>query len=211
MTTSLCPTQIRYTSGHQGTLLNPQEEIIRQLSSFLWGSILLSVIIIACIWQQINIIRRQKRIAQQGEDFSYAMIHDMKTPLSSILMGVQILQSNRINNQPEKRKKYIAILKDEGEHLLALSNKVLNLSKLEKHEVELNKEEVSYATAMYSVQHSVMSQIRPDKKGENNIKEFILMLSAQGMAHHMDTVQECTNRRYNPIFSIRCLETNSTT
>lgn len=141
MTTSRCPTQLNYNKGYQGVLLNPMEEIIRQLRSFLMGSILLSAFIIICIGQQISLIRRQRRIARQGEDFSYAMIHDMKTPLSSILMGARILQSGKINNI--KKKKYLDILKDEGEHLLALSNKVLNLSKLEKQEVELEKEEIS--------------------------------------------------------------------
>lgn len=142
MTTSVCPSQIQYQSGYQGVLLNPQKEIIRQLDSFLWGSLLLSTIIIFCVWQQIHLILRQKKIAQQCEDFSYAMIHDMKTPLSSILVGVRILQSGKLDDKPEKRERYISILKDEGNHLLSLSNKVLNLSKLEKHELKLNKEEV---------------------------------------------------------------------
>lgn len=73
------------------------------------------------------------------EDFSYAMIHDMKTPLSSILMGTEILESGRLDGQPEKKERYFRIVKEEGEHLLALTNKVLTLSKLENHALKLQQ------------------------------------------------------------------------
>ena len=83
------------------------------------------VLVIICIVYQIRVIIRQDKIAKVREDFSYAMIHDMKTPLSSILMGTEILESGRLDGQPEKKERYFRIVKEEGEHLLALTNKVL--------------------------------------------------------------------------------------
>lgn len=68
------------------------------------------------------------------------MIHDMKTPLSSILMGTQILETGKLDTQPEKKARYFRILKEEGEHLLSLTNKVLTLSKLENHQLKLEKD-----------------------------------------------------------------------
>ena len=74
-------------------------------------------------------------------DFSYAMIHDMKTPLSSIVMGTRILETGRLDDQPEKRAKYFRILREEGEHLISLTNKVLTLAKLENNQLKLTKSE----------------------------------------------------------------------
>ena len=69
------------------------------------------------------------------------MIHDMKTPLSSIVMGTRILETGRLDDQPEKRAKYFRILREEGEHLISLTNKVLTLAKLEHRQLRLDKTE----------------------------------------------------------------------
>ena len=104
------------------------------MTLLLLATVLIMVLVIVCIIYQIRIIVRQDKIAKLREDFSYAMIHDMKTPLSSILMGTQILETGKLDTQPEKKARYFRILKEEGEHLLSLTNKVLTLSKLENHQ-----------------------------------------------------------------------------
>lgn len=110
------------------------------MTLLLLATVLVMILVIVCIVYQIRIIFRQDKIAKMREDFSYAMIHDMKTPLSSIIMGTQVLESGRLDTQPEKKARYFRILKEEGEHLLALANKVLTISKLENHQLKLVKE-----------------------------------------------------------------------
>ena len=63
----------------------------------------------------------------------------MKTPLSSILMGARILRSGKLDGKPEKKEKYFDILEEEAQHLLALTNKVLTISKLEHGQLLLEK------------------------------------------------------------------------
>lgn len=101
------------------------------MTLLLIATVIMMILIIGCIVYQIRIIARQNKIAKIREDFSYALIHDMKTPISSILMGIQILETGKLDTRPEKRAKLFHILKDESEHLLALTEKVLTLSKLE--------------------------------------------------------------------------------
>lgn len=43
------------------------------------------------------------KISQIREDFSYAMVHDMKTPLSTIMMVQDMLKSGRLDTRPEIR------------------------------------------------------------------------------------------------------------
>ena len=109
------------------------------MTLLLIATVLIMVLVIICIVYQIRVIIRQDKIAKVREDFSYAMIHDIKTPLSSILMGTEILESGRLDGQPEKKERYFRIVKEEGEHLLALTNKVLTLSKLENHALKLQQ------------------------------------------------------------------------
>ena len=72
-------------------------------------------------------------------DFSYAMVHDMKSPLSSIIMGAHFLHSGKVDDKPQIKEKYYTIIEDEAEHLLALVNKLLTISKLENKKLILNK------------------------------------------------------------------------
>ena len=141
--TRLNPINSQHTRNLQAFIVNPYWVIFQRLTLLLIATALIMALIIYCIVYQIRIITRQNKIAKLREDFSYAMIHDMKTPLSSIMMGTQILETGKLDAQPEKRAKYFHILKDEGEHLLALTNKVLTLSKLENHQLKLFKEEVA--------------------------------------------------------------------
>ena len=82
------------------------------------------------------------KISQIREDFSYAMVHDMKTPLSTIMMVQDMLKSGRLEGKPEIKNKYMNIAESETDHLFALTNKILTISKLENHKLEMNKTEV---------------------------------------------------------------------
>lgn len=132
MQTQIFPIREDFSKGIQATIDNPYKLIILQMRMFLIGTVLLLFIVIYCLVQQIKVIVKQNKIAKIREDFSYAMIHDMKTPLSSILMGTRILRSGKLDDKPERKEKYFDIMEDEEEHLLALVNKVLTLSKLEE-------------------------------------------------------------------------------
>ncbi len=48
---------------------------------------ILLIFVVFCIIYQVRIISKMNKISQIREDFSYAMVHDMKTPLSTIMMG----------------------------------------------------------------------------------------------------------------------------
>ena len=125
----------------QGVITNPYWVIARRMILVLLSTVLIIGVLVGCIAWQMRIILRQDKTAKMREDFSYAMIHDMKTPLSSIVMGTRILETGRLDDQPEKRAKYFRILREEGEHLISLTNKVLTLAKLENNQLKLTKSE----------------------------------------------------------------------
>ena len=141
--TRLYPTNCKRTENLQAFIVNPYWVIFQKMTLLLIATVIMMILIIGCIVYQIRIIARQNKIAKIREDFSYALIHDMKTPISSILMGIQILETGKLDTRPDKRAKLFHILKDESEHLLALTEKVLTLSKLENHQLNLFREMLS--------------------------------------------------------------------
>lgn len=125
--------------GVRADILNPRAGSIGKLLYSFFGTLIGLVVLFWGIARQVKIIKRQDDLAQMREDFSYAMVHDMKTPLSSILMGTRILRSGKLDNKPEKKAKYFDIMEEEAQHLLALTNKVLTISKLEHEQLLLEK------------------------------------------------------------------------
>ena len=113
---------------------------------------LIMIFVVYCIIYQIKIINKQNKIARVREDFSYAMIHDMKTPLSSIIMCTNFLHSGRLDNKPDIKEKYFSIIENETDHLLMLTNKVLTLSKLENHKLELAKATIDLQSMIEDLQ-----------------------------------------------------------
>lgn len=130
------------SQGVQLEIINPYMFLLGKMSLLIIITIIVLSFIIGCIIYQIKIISKLQVILQIREDFSYAMVHDMKTPLSSILSALNFLQGGRLDNKPEMKERFFSIAKDEADHLLTLTNKILTISKLENHKLEMNCEMV---------------------------------------------------------------------
>ena len=137
--------------------LTPNARIEALLSAFMqsrftvFTSILTTIVIILSIIDQINYIDEQERIKLLREDFSYAMVHDMKSPLTSIIMGTRYLHSGVLEKKPDIKEKYFTIVEDEAQHLLALINRLLTISKLEHGKLTIHKAEVDLASMIADV------------------------------------------------------------
>lgn len=134
----IIPIRTDLSQGIQLVLLNPYWTIFKRMGLLMIATAIMMIMVITCIIYQIKIIIRQDKIAKVREDFSYAMIHDMKTPLSSILACTSFLHSGKMESM-QLKERYFCIIEDETGHLLNLTNKVLTLSKLENHKLEMSR------------------------------------------------------------------------
>lgn len=137
--TQAIPFRFDESQSVQAIMLNPYWTIFKRMGLLMIATAIMMIVVITCIIYQIKIIIRQDKIAKVREDFSYAMIHDMKTPLSSILACTSLLHSGKTESTPQLRERYFCIIEDETGHLLNLANKVLTISKLESHKLEMAK------------------------------------------------------------------------
>ena len=136
------PIRSDYTQVVQLIITNPNKTFLERMGLMLAGTFIIMLLVIVCISYQVRFISRFEKIFQIREDFSYAMIHDMKTPLTSIIMALNFLRSGKLDNRQEMKNKYFDIAENEADHLLTLTNKVLTISKLENHKLEMNRTEV---------------------------------------------------------------------
>lgn len=128
------------SQGMQLVLSNPYQYYLSRMGLLLAATAVMMLFVIFCIVWQVKILRRMSRVLRIREDFSYAMVHDLKTPLSSIIMTLRPLHEGRLDDKPALRDRYFQIARDEADHLLALTNKILTISKLENHKMHMSPE-----------------------------------------------------------------------
>ena len=130
------------SKGIQLALNDPYPTLARRLSPLFFASAIILILFGAILLRLLRYLDEQQKMADLRNDFSYAMVHDMKSPLSSIIMGTRFLHSGKVDAKPEIKEKYFSIIEDEANHLLALVNKLLTISKLENKKLILSKNNV---------------------------------------------------------------------
>jgi len=141
--TQVFSTRRDQSKGIQLALNAPYPVLAKRLSPLFLASTIILILFGAILMRLLRYLDEQKMMADLRNDFSYAMVHDMKSPLSSIIMGARFLHSGKVDDKPEIKEKYFTIIESEADHLLALVNKLLTISKLENKKLILNKQSIN--------------------------------------------------------------------
>jgi len=103
---------------------------LRRIFTFL---IVTSLGAIACGgWLVVADARRQLLLAQKKTDFVSNVSHELKTPLTSIRMFAELMQTGR--TETARHSQYLRIIMVEAERLTRLINNVLDFARLERRQ-----------------------------------------------------------------------------
>ncbi|MEM5871246.1 MAG: ATP-binding protein [Candidatus Aenigmatarchaeota archaeon] len=83
-----------------------------------------------------------KELDKKKDEFISIAAHELKTPLTSIHGFAQLLQSENVIKDKEKRNKYLKIMESESKRLANLVNNILNLSRIDLGTIKLSYEEI---------------------------------------------------------------------
>jgi two-component system phosphate regulon sensor histidine kinase PhoR len=132
--------------GHYFTVFFPKLKLdkIEAASSFSPIAYLLIVVVFVVVFFafSMGIIIRQKRLSEVKNDFINNMTHELKTPISTISLSSELLLRLEFPQDEEKMRKYASIIYKENKRLEKQVERVLNIAKLDKDKVVLNKEEI---------------------------------------------------------------------
>jgi two-component system phosphate regulon sensor histidine kinase PhoR len=105
-----------------------------------WLYVIIIVIIVLVFFGiAVMVIIKQKRMSDVKNDFINNMTHELKTPISTIGLSSEMLLRNDFSKDPEKLKRYAGIIFKENKRLENQVEKVLNVAKLDKDHLTLNK------------------------------------------------------------------------
>ena len=99
--------------------------------------------------EQLAIKSRELEDASKHKsEFLANMSHELRTPLNAIIGFSQVLQQKLFGEVNDKQEEYLEDIHGSANHLLALINDVLDLSKVEAGQVELEKAPFSLREAL---------------------------------------------------------------
>ncbi|MBF2006985.1 MAG: response regulator [Chlorogloeopsis fritschii C42_A2020_084] len=87
-----------------------------------------------------------ERTNQLKNQFLANTSHEIRTPLSSIIGFTHLLLAKGYEPNNERHQEYLHIIQSSGKHLLALINDILDLSKIEANQLEMQWETVDLPT-----------------------------------------------------------------
>jgi signal transduction histidine kinase len=84
-----------------------------------------------------RLYRELEQTSLHKSEFLASMSHELRTPLNAIIGFSQVLREQMFGETNDKQQEYLDDILSSGNHLLALINDVLDLSKVEAGQVEL--------------------------------------------------------------------------
>jgi len=108
-------------------------------------------------------------------NFIATVSHELKTPIASIKLSLQLLENGKTGDMNDDQKQLVESIKDDSQRLLKITGELLNLSQLETGNIQLNigksnpHEIVKYAVEAVKVQAD-QKQIQLVVDADENLK-----------------------------------------
>lgn len=103
-------------------------------------SIVFTLIIIIAYVSAINQLIKQKNISEIKTDFINNMTHEFKTPIATINLALDSIKNPKIFDDKARVQYYLQMIREENKRMHSQVENVLQISKLDKKELDITKE-----------------------------------------------------------------------
>ena len=135
-------------------LQSPLGSILREAQLILIFSILLAILIGVILIVQLRGMLRENRFVIFIKEYTNALTHELKTPISGIFMSASQLTSGKLEDKPEARQKYYQICRDQSSKMLATVERLLVVAKAEHTKIIPNIEDVDTKSFVEKIANS---------------------------------------------------------
>lgn len=125
-------------------------------------SLLLATAIIASLFYLLNIIKKQKAIAEIKNDFISNITHEFKTPITTISVAIEALKNFNTLENKEKTNEYLNISNSQLQKLTIMVEKILETSTLDSDKLLLQKEKTNLLPIIekYIDKHQLLNTLK---------------------------------------------------
>ncbi|GAB4054168.1 sensor histidine kinase [Spirosoma litoris] len=121
----------RYTYYFGIRFPNQTAFVAGQLTGWLWSTMAV-LLVVSFFGYTLSVVLKQRRLTEVQRDFINNITHELQTPVSTIRIAADVLQSETITQQPDRLKQYARVLGEESRRLQKQINSVLQLARSER-------------------------------------------------------------------------------
>ncbi|MFD1164802.1 sensor histidine kinase [Sphingobacterium daejeonense] len=134
--------------------------IAETMGYWLFPTILaLLALLIGCFAYTLSIIFKQKKMSEMKTDFINNMTHEFKTPVATIMIASESLRDPEISSDGKRVNKLANIIYDENVRLGSHIERVLNIARLEKENLKIERVNVHINSLANAVLESMRLQM----------------------------------------------------
>lgn len=139
---------------------NKKSVISGNMSYLILPTLTLFALLVGCFAYTLTIIFRQKKISEMKTDFINNMTHEFKTPVATIMIASESLRDPEIATNESRVSKLANIIYDENVRLGSHIERVLNIARLEKENLRIERTDVSINPLVEGVLDSMSLQLQ---------------------------------------------------
>lgn len=173
-----------------------------------------------------EIARKNVELEQASKaksEFLANMSHELRTPLNSIIGFADVLKAGLGGEMSSKQLDYLSHISGSGQHLLALINDILDLSKVEAGKMELELSEVDVRTVLEAglsvlrekaalrriqLRLDAVSDLGPLLLDERRVKQILFNLLSNAIKFSKEGTEITVAARRVPIADVGRLDTD---
>ena len=140
---------------------NQNSIVLKELTWFILGAILFTLIIAAAFFITIRTLIRQKKLSEIKSDFINNMTHEFKT----ISLAVDALKNDKVVGDKTKTDYFTGIIKEENKRMNKQVETILQAALLDKQEVQLNLKKLPAHQLINAALNNIILPIK-EKEGD---------------------------------------------
>ncbi len=144
------------TYYYQIEIENPFNNTLKDIAGIITSSVLIIVVIGLMFLYLLKTIVRQKRLEEMKDDFTHNITHELKTPVAVAYAANDALLNYNADEDPQKRKRYLAVISTQLKALEAMIERILLLTKEKERGMQLNKEQFSLPELVDEVKEEML-------------------------------------------------------
>jgi len=158
------------------SLVSPLGSILRQAQYILYISAFLVILIGVILVYQLKSMLRENHFVSFIKEYTHALTHELKTPISGIYMSASQLASGVFEDKPESRKKYYQMCKDQSAKLLDTVDRILLVAKAEHSQITPNISGIELTPYIDKI---------VDNRRQNNFRKKNVVLATEYQSENM--------------------------
>ncbi|APZ46300.1 sensor histidine kinase [Polaribacter reichenbachii] len=144
---------------------NPSYEALKRSFGGIFLSLILSLLIISCLFYLLKTINQQKELATIKNDLISNITHEFKTPIATVSTAIEAIENFNVLEDKEKTKKYLSMSSIQLKKLHQMVEKLLETATLDSEQLLLKKETIDVVEMTEKLVHK--HQLLANKKTLN--------------------------------------------